>query len=290
MQRSSLPWWRTDLYQDDIAIPSDLTLRTGPAGPALVAVHESGTTQSGWGLQGKKRDDGSHEPGFMHRYAAREFHWKKALHHFNKSGDPFAFVMRSLAVVCIDIDGKNGGLEHAKQLGPLPVTLAETSKSGDGYHLFFATPTDQWDDVVGFAQYDDHIGIVQGVDIRSVGCVFHYASQLWNDAPIAELPEYLADMMRTRKQKRHSTQARVAKIQQTGDPMDMLVLHDELTTELAKPIPAGKRNNTLFAIGSQMRDAGVDDWETKVYQRAINVGLDPDEADKLVRNITAYKP
>lgn len=62
----------------------------------------------------------------------------------------------------------------------------------------------------------------------------------------------------------------------------------ELEAELAKPIAAGKRNNTLFAIGSQLKDAEVPDWEQKVADRAVQVGLSDVEADKLVRNIAAY--
>ena len=35
------------------------------------------------------------------------------------------------------------------------------------------------------------------------------------------------------------------------------MMQDEMVSELAKPIPAGKRNQTLFAIGSQMEQAQV---------------------------------
>lgn len=281
----------TDLYQTEQLIPvSFLDDHAGPEGPALVQVFEDGKTQSGWGLRGKPRGDGTFEPGFMHKYMRKEFHFRKAQYHHEKDGTPYAFVMRSLSLVCVDIDGKNGGLEHAKQLGILPVTLAETSKSGDGFHLFYSTPDDRWDDVLGFAQFDDHIGITQGVDIRATGCVFHYPTQLWNDESVAPLPEFLADIFRNRKQKRNAAAARLVQVQSTGDPMDTLMLHDELEVELKKTIPPGKRNNTLFAIGSQMRQAGHPDWELLVGDRAAQVGLAQEETEKLIRNITNYNP
>lgn len=64
----------------------------------------------------------------------------------------------------------------------------------------------------------------------------------------------------------------------------------ELVAELGKSIPAGKRNTTLFAIGSQMKEAAVENWEELVLDRATQVGLGDDEAEKLVRNITNYNP
>ena len=42
----------------------------------------------------------------------------------------------------------------------------------------------------------------------------------------------------------------------------------------------------LFAIGNKMRMAGVEKWDTKVYDRAIEVGLPAEEAERLVSNIS----
>ena len=56
----------------------------------------------------------------------------------------------------------------------------------------------------------------------------------------------------------------------------------------AAPIPAGKRNNTLFAIGAEMKIAGIIGWQEQVYNRAVEVGLSDDEAEKLVNNIEKY--
>jgi ribosomal protein S10 len=66
------------------------------------------------------------------------------------------------------------------------------------------------------------------------------------------------------------------------------MLQDELITQLRGPIPSGRRNNTLFAIGSQLKLAEVEAWEDMVHGRAIEVGLSAQEADKLVANIRTY--
>src|SRR5690349_5727976 len=183
MQHSSMPWWRTDTYDYDVAVPNEFNEQEGPKGLALVKTWPDGRTQPGWGLQG--RDGGE---GFMPRYLRGEFNERRVVYGYEHDRWSFAFVMRSVALVCIDIDGKNGGLEHAKRLGALPPTLAETSKSGDGYHLFYSVD-EEWDDDRGFARLADRIGLEQGVDIRATGCVYHYDTQRWNGRVLAPLPE-----------------------------------------------------------------------------------------------------
>lgn len=279
---TSQPWWRTDDYSNDVALPDLVTDQAGPHGVALVKVWASGKTDEGWGLEGKEG-----KPGFMALYPKLAFAERKALYGYERDRWAFAIVMRSVRMVCIDIDGKNGGLEHARRLGALPPTLAETSKSGNGYHLFYLVD-DEWDDEVGFAALSDHIGIEQGVDIRSVGCVFHHKQQQWNWRPPVPLPNHLKELMLARKQRTEHQQTRITKVIQSGDEMETIMLHDELTSDLAKPIAQGKRNTTLFAIGQKMKQAGVPDWEAKVGDRATQVGLDADEVDQLVRNIQRY--
>ena len=66
------------------------------------------------------------------------------------------------------------------------------------------------------------------------------------------------------------------------------MMHDEILDRLKKPIKSGKRNNTLFAIGAEMAQAGVPDWETLLADRAVAVGLPPEEIEKLVKNINQY--
>ena len=53
-------------------------------------------------------------------------------------------------------------------------------------------------------------------------------------------------------------------------------------------VETGKRNQTLFAIGSKMMLAQVPMWEDHLRDRAAQVGIDDDEADKLVANILKY--
>ena len=66
------------------------------------------------------------------------------------------------------------------------------------------------------------------------------------------------------------------------------MMQDELMTELNKPIPKGKRNNTLFAIGNKMRLAEIEDWEIKLQDRGTQVGLGQDEITKMIENIERY--
>lgn len=277
------PWWRTDDYSiEEPVSPRYVHDWNGPFGLALVRSWPSGMTDPGWGLQGK---DG--KPGFMENYRKGVFNERRCLYGYERDKWAFAFVMRSMQMVCIDIDGKNGGLEHAKELGHLPPTMAETSKSGDGYHLFYLTD-EAWSDTEGFGAYHDHIGAVTGVDIRAVGCVYHHKQQRWNDRRPVLLPKHVSTFLQERRQKHEHHHQRITKVIETGDPMETLMLHDELVSDLKKPIGAGKRNTTLFAIGQKMKAASVPDWETLIADRATQVGLDSDEVDSLVRNITRY--
>lgn len=282
---TSAPWWRTDIYTNGTPVPEDLESYAGPNGVALVKTWPDGRTQQGWGLQPSKKNPDAH---FIKCYADGEFNARRVLYGFAHDRWNFAIVMRSVNLLAIDIDGKNGGFDHAKNLGLLPPTLAEVSKSGDGYHLLYWT-RDQWDPVKGFGVYDDHIGIEQGVDIRSVGCLYHYAQQRWNYRDIAPLPDHLGDIMRARHQRRVAANDRIIKVIQNGDPVEQLMLHDELVTSLKKPIQQGNRNNTLFAIGQKMKDAALPDWQDHISERAHQVGLDDQEIDKLVKNIETYQ-
>ncbi|USH45449.1 DNA primase/polymerase [Microbacterium phage DoTi] len=220
----------------------------------------------------------------MPRYRRTEFAERRALHRFEHEGGAFAFVMRAMKVVAVDIDGKNGGLEFVKELGILPPTLAETSKSGTGYHLFYSTP-EEWDDVVGFADVSDSIGIVQGVDIRNVGCIYHYPQQRWNDRPIVPVPEGLWKKLTEKLVQRQQAAAAISTVLTQGDDLEIMMMQDSLVDELNKPLKSGNRNSYLFAIGNKMRQAGVDKWDEKVHARALEVGLPVEEADRLVSNI-----
>jgi hypothetical protein len=278
------PWWRTDDYDQDVALPQVIADHAGPKGVALVKAWPDGRTDQGWGLQGPKSEP---DRGFMPRYLHDDFNARRVLFGYERDRWAFAIVMRSVKLICVDIDGKNGGLKHAKRLGVLPATLAETSKSGNGYHLFYRVD-EEWDAAEGYGSLNDHIGIEQGVDIRSVGCVYHHKQQRWNGRFPVLLPTHLHDLMLARRQRQEHGQQRIEKVLTGGDDMEVLMLHDELVSDLKKPIPTGKRNTTLFAIGQKMKQAGTPDWETLVSDRATQVGLDSDEVDQLVRNIQRY--
>jgi hypothetical protein len=280
---SSKPWWRSDSYNGDAAVPPLETSWLGPKGLALVKAWPSGVTDKGWGLLPPKGET----DGFMPRYIRGEFNERRVLHGYHKGLWAFAFIMRSMRLVCIDIDGKNGGLEHASKLGMLPPTLAETSKSGDGYHLFYLVD-EEWDEQKGFAKLGDRIGIVQGVDVRATGCVYHHDTQRWNNRMVAPLPVHLYEVLTHREEKIAAQTARIAAVLDSQDEMEILMMQSEFESDLAKPIPAGKRNTTLFAIGSQMAEAEVENWADKVLARADEVGLPQDEAQKIVDNIARY--
>jgi hypothetical protein len=281
----SPPWWRTDDYKIDEMLPEVFGEHAGPHGIAVVRAWADGRTDPGWGLPKPDKPD---QPGFIKNYEAGRFNTRRVRLTYEKNGDPFALVMRGSRLVCIDIDGKNGGLTHAVQLNPLPPTLAETSKSGDGYHLFYLVPDEIWDEEYGFAKYADRIGLVQGVDFRGTGCVYHHKTQRWNGRPVADLPAHIAKRLTLHSQKIAAVQDRIAKTLDTQEGHEILMLQDELITQLRGPIPSGRRNNTLFAIGSQLKLAEVEAWEDMVHGRAIEVGLSAQEADKLVANIRTY--
>lgn len=280
---SSKPWWMTEDYSVDLTVPSVFDQHVGPKGLALVKAWPDGRTQKGWGLNPPKGET----DGFMPRYNRGEFNDRRVLYGYARGRWAFAFIMRALRLVCVDIDGKNGGFVGARKLGPLPKTLAETSKSGNGYHLFYSVD-EEWDEDKGYALLADRIGIEDGVDIRATGCVYHHETQMWNGRGIAPLPDYLKEMLLHREQKVSAAYQHIDAVLSSGDDMEVLMMHDQLTDELKKPIPSGKRNITLFAIGNKMRQAEVPGWQDLVRERAEDVGLPVDEIEKLVANISTY--
>lgn len=267
----------TDTYDGEISIPIPMVVRAGPKGVALVRAYATGKTDPGWGRE-----------TFMQHYnKGQYFRDAPILSGYHKGKWAFAFIMRSVNLVCVDIDGKNGGLEHAKHLGPLPHTLAETSKSGNGYHLFYSVE-DEWSDTDGFARIADQIGVVQGVDIRGTGCVYHHSTQRWNSRDIAPLPKYMLELLESKQQKQLHRAQHITSILTSENELEILMLKTELLEDLAKPIPAGRRNNTLFAIGQKMKTAEVEGWPELIEKRAGDLGLLPEETEKLIKNIENY--
>ena len=271
------PWWTDPAnYKGSEAVPSELAIHAGPQGVAVVNAYASGATQVGWGLQ-----DSEGNPSFMPRYKKREFAPQK-----KHASSPFAFVMRSLAVVAIDIDGKNGGIESAATLlGNAPKTLAQTSRGGNGFHLFY-TVEDTWDPETGFSRFKDVIGLTTGIDIRSIGCIYRYPHQKWHLHTVTPLPALIEQKLEYKEAQRRVAVMRVENA--ATDKEEQLLLHRELEENLKRPIKVGQRNNVLFAIGSQLKDSHHADWEQLISDRAEDVGLDSWEIDKLIRNIHNY--
>lgn len=273
------PWWQTQIYsRSQLLPPINMNLVSGPLGPAYVQVYEDGATAPGWGAQ-----------QFMGKYRKRAFNDRRAKVIYERHNLPFALVMRSVSMIAIDIDGKNNGFSSAAGL-VLPPTLAETSKSGNGYHLFYLVD-DQWDAARGFARYGDRIGFRQGVDIRGTGCVFHWPTQLWNLTDPAPLPAHIAEELAKKSTNLEARVAEITALRESTDPDDQeefLVMQTTIQSKLTAPIPEGKRNNTLFAIGAEMATAQIPGWEKQIYDRALALGLDDMEAEKLIKNIRRY--
>lgn len=272
------PWWAELDQYDDASATSGLENvggLWGPEGAALVRLWDSGQTSRNWG-----------EKEFMASYLKKEFNSRKILFGYERGAWAYAWVMRSANLVCIDIDGKNGGIENASKLGWLPPTRAEISKSGNGFHLFYRT-IDDWHLQEGFASYRDHIGLFPGIDIRGTGCVYHYPQQRWNRTDLEILPTHLAETLRAKAiNKRLSTENILKRLEL--DPDEVAIMQDEILAELAQTIPIGRRNNTLFAIGSKMCLAAIENWEDLIQKRAEEVALNAQEIEKLLRNIKVY--
>ncbi len=274
------PWWtkQSSYTEPSLLPPVDLDSYAGPLGPAYVQVYDDGSTAPGWG-----------GASFIGKYRKRGFHVRRAQAVFDRHQTPFALVMRSVSLVCLDIDGKNGGIESAAALN-LPLTMAETSKSGNGYHLFYGVQ-DSWNPTFGFERLRDRIGWRTGIDIRSVGCVYHYPSQRWNTALPALLPDnILIDLEQARDDMvaRSETLTRLRTSTDPDDQMEFLMMQSTIQSKLNAPIAAGKRNNTLFGIGCEMKLAQILDWQEQVFNRATELGLDESEAEKIVKNIDRY--
>jgi len=274
-----IDWLSKGNYTFDEYVPAQFENFAGPNGIALVKVWDGGVTEKGWGL---KSNNGK---AFMELYNMGRFNQLRVLK--AKKPGPFAFVMRSMSLVCIDVDGKNGGFEHLKKLGYLPPTLAETSKSGDGYHLFYST-ADDWDSDTGFSVINDRVGVEQGIDLRGTGCVYHYVNQRWNDYSIAPLPQHLHELFKANETVKKLNDVLINQVIANADVEELLLLQAEAIQDLAKPIKEGARNNTLFAIGSKLKTLNVSEWRVLLRDRAIEVGLPANEAAKLVHNVDMY--
>ena len=282
-----MTWYENnDAYVIDKSLPGAIVRLAGPKGVALLDVFKDGRTTPGWALKGR---DG--KPGFIENYNKLRFWDKPRKIAYVNNKLPFAIVMRSVNMIMVDIDrhlddnGADGFVSAAKL--NLPVTLAETSKSGNGRHLYYSTD-DIWDEQRGFAKYDDAIGLVPGVDIRAVGCSFHHATQRWNNATVAPLPDNLRELLQARQERKTALNTQIESAASNPDTEEAMLLHHSLLLELEKPVAPGKRNMSLFALGSKMKEADYPEWNEAIQKRAKELGLPQDESEKLISNIQQY--
>ena len=263
-------WYRgSDQYTRDTPL-EDFEGRTGSHGVALVRVYGE-KTQPGWG-----------RALFMRNYTRGFFDPSRI-----PEGSSFALVMRSLRLLCVDIDGKNDGYKEAAKLN-LPPTLAETSKSGNGHHLFYAYP-DTWDETDGYAGQPDRVGMWPGIDIKSSGVVFHHPHQLWNEEPIADLPVDVWDMLQKRNKRDALLRVTPSQAREMADE-DLKFKRDLLLIELGKSRTDG-RDTSLWRIGASLLNLGVDEkyMAEKILAAGLRWGVDRGTiTNKIIPNIISY--
>lgn len=267
-----MPKWYEDISQyTESATPwAELEEHSGPNGTAVVNVYGE-KTQPGWGIQ-----------TFAKNYS-REFFKSGHI----KDGEPFAFVMRSLRLLCVDIDGKNNGYKAAAKLN-LPRTLAETSKSGNGCHLFYQYE-DYWNDAEGFATQPDRIGMWPGIDIKSTGVVYHHTHQLWNQELIAPVTDEVQEML-TRRNARDAVLRVTPKQANEMTDEDLKFKRDMLLIELSKHRTDG-RDTSLWRIGASLLNLGVDEeyMAEKILAAGLKWGVDKATlTTKIIPNILSY--
>jgi hypothetical protein len=249
---------------------AQLEEHAGPNGVAVVKVFGE-KTQPGWGFE-----------RFMRNYVRNFFALEKI-----ESGEPFAIVMRSLRLLVIDIDGKNNGYKEAAKLD-LPPTLAETSKSGNGHHLFYSYP-DEWHELEGYGGQPDRVGMWPGIDVKSTGVVYHHPHQLWNERDIVELPESVLDQLHKRNERDAQLRVTPEQASEMTDE-DLKFKRDVLLIELSKPRTDG-RDTSLWRIGASLLNLGVDEeyMAEKILAAGLRWGVDEDTIKlKIIPNIVAY--
>jgi len=242
---------------------------------ALVHVYDDSATTTGWGRE-----------SFMKNLVAGKFRPQGYLKRFGH-GRAFGIVMRSVPLLCIDIDGKNGGFQAARVL-ELPPTLAETSKSGNGLHLFYQVPGEvNWHEKYGYEEVPDVIGLLPGVDVKATGIVYHYPQQRWNGAEIAFAPTGVMRLLDSRKRTLELSKQRV-QASKLLDPEERAILADELMDELQRPLPDGRRNTTLFAWGCKA-DGVVKDWPLHLHLRGEQARLSSSELVQIIKSVQSYR-
>lgn len=248
-------------YTLPLLIENHIRDYTGPNGIAVVKVFGE-RTQPGWGRE-----------RFMQNYSRGFFTTDKI-----PADKPFAIVMRSLRLLVVDIDGKNDGYTAAEEL-KLPPTLAETSKSGNGHHLFYSYP-DQWNEEEGYAGQPDRVGMWPGIDIKSTGVVYHHPHQRWNGRLVAALPDDVWDRLQIRNKRDAQLRVTPEQAAEMTDE-DLKFKRDVLLIELSQPRTDG-RDTSLWRIGASLLNLGVD--EEYMAEKILAAGLKWDVDEDIIRN------
>lgn len=262
------PWYEDSSQYSEGTPWADIDVYSGPCGTAVVHVYGE-KTQPGWGAE-----------RFMKNYT-REFFTTRDV------TDPFALVMRSLRLLCVDIDGKNNGYKEAHKL-ELPPTLAETSKSGNGHHLFYSYP-DEWDEQQGYAGQPDRIGMWPGIDIKSSGVVYHHEQQRWNSEAIAVIPDSIWDRLQARNARDAHLRVTPSQASEMTDE-DLKFKRDLLLIELSKHRKDG-RDTSLWRIGASLLNLGVDEeyMSEKILAAGLKWDVDRETlVNKIIPNIISY--
>lgn len=239
---------------------------------SLVHANSDGTTTKGWGRE-----------NYMRNYRAGKFLPDKYLKRY-EAGRAFGIIMRSVPLLSVDIDGKNGGFQSSRVL-KLDHTKGETSKSGNGVHLFYSVE-DEWHRKYGFDRVSDALGIVPGVDVRGTGIIYHYPQQRWNNEPISPAPRGLLHLLEARRRTQDLAKEKTLR-QRNLDEEERAILESELLELLKKPIPSGRRNNTLYAWGCKA-DGIVKNWPLHLHFRGEQVGLSSDELVQIINSVKKY--
>ena len=249
------PWYRKASQYTLTDEPPEIKAHAGRYGVPRVDVKPDGSTERG--LWGKADFDRSYATGHLDT-------WPEA---------PFAYVMRGLDMVCVDIDGKNDGWTVAADLD-LPPTLSETSKSGKGVHLWYSVPAGH--------PARDRVGCpARGVDIKAAGIVYHHGSQRWNDLVVAAAPEWLLRALSEAPQAPEGALLDLAGVTPTATAPawfeDILGTQGDLTDgnlmALLREVEARCESRAEFkgAVAGYVRDtyaAGDPEW-SRAYDRAV---------------------